>query len=92
MRAGRRLPRPSLCTANRGAGWTRLGAAVSSGKWPQPRTASRVQALTLSIAFAEQITLWLSVPKEGKGTNSVQASSHSFTIARYMLSHASANS
>nr|WP_234425988.1 hypothetical protein [Streptomyces kebangsaanensis] len=48
--------------------------------------------MTLSIAFAEQITLWLSVPKEGKGTNSVQASSHSFTIARYMLSHASANS
>ncbi|KAF2776916.1 hypothetical protein STPH1_1575 [Streptomyces sp. OM5714] len=51
-----------------------------------------MRALTLSIAFVLQMTLRISTSKERKGTNSAQASYHSFTIAGYFLPEDSWNS
>lgn len=69
-----------------------LRAAASLGKCPRARTALRMRALTLSIAFVLQMTLRISTSKERKGTNSAQASYHSFTIAGYFLPEDSWNS
>lgn len=72
--------------------YTHFNAACSVGKWPRARTALRIRALTLSIAFVEQMTLRISTSKDKKGTNSAQAFSHSLTMAGYFLPQASANS
>lgn len=68
---------------------THLSAAVSFGKCPRARTALRVRAFTLSIAFVEQMTSRIPTSKESRGTNPAQASDHSFTIAGHFRPHAS---
>src|SRR5262249_10803937 len=72
--------------------YTHLRAAASFGKCPRARTALRMRALTDSMAFVEQMTLRISTSNDRNGTNSAQASDHSFTIAGYFLPQASENS
>jgi hypothetical protein len=50
-----------------------------------------MRALTLSIAFVEQMTLRISTSTARNGTNSAHASDHSFTIAGYLVPQAPAN-
>jgi len=45
------------------AKYTHFSAAVSFGKCPRARTALRIRALTLSIAFVLQMTLRISTSK-----------------------------
>lgn len=69
-----------------------FNAATSLGKCPRARTALRMRALTLSIAFVLRMTLRIPTWKERKGTNSAQAFSHSLMIAGYFRPQASWNS
>src|SRR4051812_36536346 len=71
---------------------THFMAAASSGKCPRARAALRMRALMDSIAFVEQVTLRISTSKERKGTNSVEAFSHSLITAGYLFPQASWNS